>query len=101
MQALPDLYEKLWDAVTSQRAIVSAARDRLLQTKVLLQLGVNVASAAAEVAFVADAEFVAAALNDKINKYERDYDNYSVIGSVHSSVHADNVHYADNVNYTM
>ena len=67
-KGLPDLYTQLWDAVTAQRAAVSAARDRLLETRVLLQLSVNVAAAAAEVAFVADAEFVAASLNDKLNR---------------------------------
>merc|ERR1712087_850056 len=58
-KALPDLYTKLWDAVTSQRLLVSSARDRLQESRVLLQLSVNLASSAADVAFVADAEFVA------------------------------------------
>jgi len=69
-KALPDLYTQLWDAVTSQRLVVSSARDQLLQSRVLLQLSVNLATNAAEVAFVADAEFVAASLNDKLNKVE-------------------------------
>ena len=67
-KSLPDVYTQLWDAVTSQRLHVSAARDRLLDCQVLLQLSVNVAAAAADVAFVADAEFIASSLNDKLNK---------------------------------
>lgn len=60
--------QDLWDGVTSQRAVISETRLKLLDTKVFFQTVLNLVSAAAETAFNADAEFVATGLNDKLNK---------------------------------
>jgi hypothetical protein len=69
--------QDLWDGVTSQRAVISETRLKLLDTKVFFQTVLNLVSAAAETAFNADAEFVATGLNDKLNKWVDTEEAYS------------------------